>query len=412
MAQEASSSGYPVDWFLEPQILKQFELQCSVCLHVVRDAATTSCGHIFCASCLATHEASRRAHYNSITCPNCRQCYTSNYNTYLRRVVQQLKIRCPETCGWTGQLSDLGTHQPTCTQARKPCTFCHETFPQTALLAHRETCDRRTVPCPTPGCNATPHWSTLQTHLTHCDYLSVTCRTCQQEYKRREEEKHKQECTTTCPLRCGAVNIKTTELQEHLRHHCTKSNKECPYRVFGCKQVIPHAEYEQHIRANALDHAHLLTEHKGFDYFPVLYKKCLQEELKSDALINAIRKRSTLVNALLHLDFPLEHVDASGDTALSWAAYLDQPLTVMMLCSKGANVNHRNNKGSTPLLEACRNHSLDSARLLVSCGADVHTKDLDGRDCAFYRGTSIWEQLSQGVTLHLREETQPRPADP
>jgi ankyrin repeat protein len=129
-------------------------------------------------------------------------------------------------------------------------------------------------------------------------------------------------------------------------------------------------------------------------------------------LINAIRKRSTLVNALLHLDFPLEHVDASGDTALSWAAYLDQPLTVMMLCSKGANVNHRNNKGSTPLLEACRNHSLDSARLLVSCGADVHTKDLDGRDCAFYRGTSIWEQLSQTGTLHLREETQPRPGDP
>jgi len=49
-----------------------------------------------------------------------------------------------------------------------------------------------------------------------------------------------------------------------------------------------------------------------------------------------------------------------------------------LLSSPGADVNARDDRGSTPLLEAARYGHDDICRLLIAAGADVKVKDKDG----------------------------------
>ena len=50
-----------------------------------------------------------------------------------------------------------------------------------------------------------------------------------------------------------------------------------------------------------------------------------------------------------------------------------------LLSSPGADVNARDERGSTPLLEAARYGHNDICRLLIAAGADVKVKDHDGK---------------------------------
>ena len=46
---------------------------------------------------------------------------------------------------------------------------------------------------------------------------------------------------------------------------------------------------------------------------------------------------------------------------------------VELLLESGANVNHRNKAGNTPLLEACSQGHVDAAHMLLGRGADIYT---------------------------------------
>lgn len=50
-----------------------------------------------------------------------------------------------------------------------------------------------------------------------------------------------------------------------------------------------------------------------------------------------------------------------------------------LLSSPGADVNARNERGSTPLLEAARYGHDDICRILIASGADLKAKDKDGK---------------------------------
>jgi len=50
-----------------------------------------------------------------------------------------------------------------------------------------------------------------------------------------------------------------------------------------------------------------------------------------------------------------------------------------LLSSPGANVNAKDERGSTPLLEAARYGHDDICRVLIAAGADVKAKDKDGK---------------------------------
>lgn len=67
--------------------------------------------------------------------------------------------------------------------------------------------------------------------------------------------------------------------------------------------------------------------------------------------------------------------DSNGDTALSWACYIDSPDMVELLLKYGADPNIQNNRKNTPLLITS---SQSIAKSLMLAGADINHENNEG----------------------------------
>ncbi|KAF3857829.1 hypothetical protein F7725_011030, partial [Dissostichus mawsoni] len=55
--------------------MDQDAICCSICLDVLKELATTSCGHSFCMNCIQTHW-DKEDEKEVYSCPQCRQIFT------------------------------------------------------------------------------------------------------------------------------------------------------------------------------------------------------------------------------------------------------------------------------------------------------------------------------------------------
>jgi len=90
--------------------------------------------------------------------------------------------------------------------------------------------------------------------------------------------------------------------------------------------------------------------------------------------------------------------NASGMTALQYAAMTGRIEIMKMLISKGADVNARDQFGRTPLLEACGRPNTQAVALLLEAGATPHPEAL---------GFACWLNRSEATALLLKAGLSP-----
>lgn len=96
----------------------------------------------------------------------------------------------------------------------------------------------------------------------------------------------------------------------------------------------------------------------------------------------ALAGRDSVVESLLRAGADPDSSETCGDTALIDAVIAPSPACVRLLLDAGASLDARGQSGMTALAwasELSGPESLESSRLLVAAGADIHALDDDGR---------------------------------
>ncbi|XP_051747591.1 tripartite motif-containing protein 16-like [Ctenopharyngodon idella] len=127
--------------------ISQDEFMCPVCLDLLKDPVTTSCGHSYCKICITgcwDQEDQERVY----SCPQCRQTFSPRpalaKNTMLAEVVEKLKkTKLPADCyaGAGDVQCDVCTGRKH--KAVKSCLGCLESYCQTHFERHEEFHSRK-----------------------------------------------------------------------------------------------------------------------------------------------------------------------------------------------------------------------------------------------------------------------------
>ncbi|XP_048011479.1 tripartite motif-containing protein 16-like [Megalobrama amblycephala] len=125
----------------------QDEFLCPVCLDLLKDPVTTSCGHSYCKSCI-TDCWDQEDQMRVYSCPQCRQTFSPRpalaKNTMLAEVVEKLKkIKLPADCyaGAGDVQCDVCTGRKH--KAVKSCLVCLESYCQTHFERHEDFHSRK-----------------------------------------------------------------------------------------------------------------------------------------------------------------------------------------------------------------------------------------------------------------------------
>eukprot|EP00002_Diphylleia_rotans_P039750 TRINITY_DN9294_c0_g1_i1.p1 TRINITY_DN9294_c0_g1~~TRINITY_DN9294_c0_g1_i1.p1 ORF type:complete len:1056 (+),score=235.02 TRINITY_DN9294_c0_g1_i1:54-3221(+) len=107
--------------------------------------------------------------------------------------------------------------------------------------------------------------------------------------------------------------------------------------------------------------------------------------------------------------------DASGMSAMAYAAQFGQLSVMQVLLEFGADINRKDDRGDTPLSVSAYHGRIDSLRFLVERGANVETVDISGNspiqaaidgghyDCAQYLRVKLAEFVSDKVWVAARD---------
>lgn len=142
-------------------------VQCAICLDVLFDVKSLSCGHHFCSKCI------HRWREENNSCPTCRDIGTIEPpNPAVTETINDMQMRC--------YFADMG---------------CHNVCKYSAHFAHTQVCGFRPLPCER-GCNEIVLVRSMAEHLLTCEKAvsqvlkSLVCFQCRHELERNGRPKH------------------------------------------------------------------------------------------------------------------------------------------------------------------------------------------------------------------------------
>ena len=211
--------------FVDTPVRLLEEVKCPVCLELLKEPVSTSCGHLFCQNCIKRQPIA--------TCPTCRKRFTTTPDRGIVRIVKAFKVKCPnsvEGCEWQGDLGDAEEHlEKKCQHQKVECpNGCGEKMKRKTVQHHTQgDCTHRPYKCP------------------HCDHKGV--------YK-DVTTVHFITCgdfPLSCPARCRK-KIKRRNMESHLSTECPEEYISCKYVMFGCDTAVKKREKETHFSDKAL----------------------------------------------------------------------------------------------------------------------------------------------------------------
>jgi len=186
----------------------------------------------------------------------------------------------------------------------------------------------------------------------------------------------------------------TTELQEYIKTKNTYT-KALDARFASASSACDAKSVDGLLRANPeLDILASEQLHSHFDRAVLsgcsqlvtkfIRDKKLQNTLDGNVLLTAIRKAPTqkqveMVGTLIAAGADVNFKDRHGDTPLSAAISLEQPVVAKYLVDAGADVNALTANNSYPLIEASKKGFNHLVAQLITRGADINQQDEMGR---------------------------------
>jgi len=230
-------------------------LRCVICMEVMRNPVSLSCGHSFCAACCHLTLAASRA------CPVCRQEVPGapHPNIPLCQALDEQLVHCR-----------FGVHRgelphPVFELDPHGCTVTLRRF---ETPSHEKECPWRWVTCALSDtqtgerCPVVCHKKELPDHQAECPFRLVSCGNegCDEQVSLRSVPRHVDLCL------CETVQCENEGCPEYLPRkamllhtaHCPQRVAPCPFGKYGCQEKGRLSFIDDHVHAAQSDHLLLL----------------------------------------------------------------------------------------------------------------------------------------------------------
>lgn len=170
-----------------------------------------------------------------------------------------------------------------------------------------------------------------------------------------------------------------------------------------CLSQIKHAQ-------NILDHSHSDSLGKLFKKFSIDSTTLRAREIKLHNILQSIedkelnekmftfimQKDAKQTREAIKVGANPNHMNSNGETALTNAVYHGIDV-VKALVENNANVNGTNNKGLTPLMNACEQGNLEIIEYLIKQGADINFQDENGNTPLMYLAAASKDEQTKAI---------------
>ena len=143
----------------------------------------------------------------------------------------------------------------------------------------------------------------LDEHLKHlCTKRIVDCEHCHLSLMYKDISQHYDVCLEfqlPCPNKCDMI-VKRKQLNTHIGTDCLNTVVDCPYRKFGCEREMKRCELEDHEKVNEILHLQFTT----------LFTVSKMEEMEKIMTLSDKKMRQmeekviTMIKILEHLSYP------------------------------------------------------------------------------------------------------------